>query len=112
MRPGHFSTFFVVIPLSGPKLWSIKVRTQQKRPILEKYKMATTGHTVGLRKKFRKQKSSVLKSYPWNGAKFMTSDQNLSSYGQKTDFHVFRHKTYTKKISNLKMAAAKLQVIF
>ena len=51
-------------------------------------------------------------SYPWNGAKFMTSDQNLSSYGQKTDFHVFGHKTYTKKISNLKMAAAKLQVIF
>ena len=84
MRPGHFGTFFVVMPLLGPKLWSIKVRTRQKRPILEKYKMAATGHTVGLRKKFRKQKSSVLKSYPWNGAKLMISDQSLSSYGQKT----------------------------
>ena len=50
MHPGHFGTFFVVIPLSGPELWSIKVRTQQKRLILEKYKMAATGHTVGLRK--------------------------------------------------------------
>ena len=70
--------------------------------------MATTGHTVGLRKKFRKQKSSVSMSYPWNGAKFLTSDQNLRSYGQKTDFCVFGHKTFTDKISNFKMAAAKL----
>ena len=51
-------------------------------------------------------------SYPWNGAKFLTSDQNLRSYGQKTDFHVFGHKTFTEKISNFKMAAAKLQEIF
>ena len=51
-------------------------------------------------------------SYSWNGAKFVTSDQNLSSYGQKTDYNVFGHKTNTKKISNLKMAAAKLGVNF
>ena len=51
-------------------------------------------------------------SYPWNGAKFLTSDQNLRSYGQKPDFHVFGQKTFTKKISNFKMAAAKLQEIF
>ena len=51
-------------------------------------------------------------SYPWNGAKFLTSDQNLRSYDQKTDFHVFGHNIYTKKISNFKMAAAKLQEIF
>ena len=56
MRPGHYGTFFVVIPLLGPELWSVKVGTQPKRPILEKYKMAATGHTVGLRKKFKNKK--------------------------------------------------------
>ena len=74
--------------------------------------MAATGHTVGLRKKFRKQKSSVSMSYPWNGAKCLTPDQNMRSYGHKTDFHVFGQKTFTEKISNFKMAAAKLQEIF
>ena len=74
--------------------------------------MAATGHTVGLRKKFRKQKSSVSMSYPWNGAKFLTSDQNLRGYGHKTDFHVFGQKTFTEKISNFKMATTKLQEIF
>ena len=59
MCPGHFGTFFVAIPLSGPELWSVKVGTHQKMQILEKYKMAATGHTGGLRIKFRKQKSSV-----------------------------------------------------
>ena len=36
-------------------------------------------------------------SYPWNGAKFLTSDQNLRSYGQETDFYDLGHKTFTKK---------------
>ena len=48
-------------------------------------------------------------SYTWNGAKFFTSDQNLRSYGQKTDFHVFGHKTFTKKISNFKMVPTMLR---
>ena len=48
--------FFVVLPLSDPELWSVTDRTLQKRPILEKYKMATTGHTFGLKKKFRNKK--------------------------------------------------------
>ena len=51
-------------------------------------------------------------SYPWNGAKFLTSDQNLRSYGQKTDFYVFGQKTFFEKISNSKIAAAKLQEFF
>ena len=51
-------------------------------------------------------------SYPRNDAKFLTLDQNLRSYGQKPDFHVFGQKTFTKKISNFKMAAANLQEIF
>ena len=50
--------------------------------------------------------------YPWIGATFLTSNQNMRSYGQKTDFYVFGHKTFTEKISNFKMAAAKLQEIF
>ena len=51
-------------------------------------------------------------SYSWNGAKILTSDQNLRSYCQKPDFHVFGQKTFTKKISNFDMAAAKLQEFF
>ena len=42
-------------------------------------------------------------SYPWNGAKFLTSDQNLRSYDQKTDCCVFRQKTFTEKIANFFM---------
>ena len=51
-------------------------------------------------------------SYLWNGLKILTSDQNLRSYGQKADFHVFGHKTFAKKILDFKMAAAKLQKLF
>ena len=49
---------------------------------------------------------------PWNGPKSLTFEQNLRSYGQKTDFHVYGHKTFTEKNSNFKMATAKLQEIF
>ena len=104
-----------------PNLWSypswvpsygLSKLEHVKMQILGKYKMAATGHTVGLRKKFKKQKSSVWMSYPWNGAKFFSPEQNLRSYGRKTDFHIFGWWTLTEKILNLKMAATKLQEIF
>ena len=36
--------------------------------------------------------------YPWIGATFLTSDQNMRSYGQKTNFQDFGHKTFPEKI--------------
>ena len=42
--------------------------------------MAASGHSVGLTKKFNKQKRSVY----MNNSQCLSSDQNLKSYGQKT----------------------------
>ena len=74
--------------------------------------MAATDQIVHLTKKFRKQKSSVSLSYPWNGPKFLTLDQNLRSYSQKTDFQVFGLKKFPKKIKIFETAAAKLLDFF
>ena len=71
--------------------------------------MATTDQIVHLIKKFRKQKSSVSLSYPWNGPKL---DQNLRSHSQKTDFQVFGLKKFPQKIKILETAAAKLLNFF
>ena len=70
--------------------------------------MAATDQIVHLTKKFRKQKSSVSLSYPWNGPKFLTLDQNLRSYSQKTDFQVFGLKKFPQKIKIFETAAANL----
>ena len=74
--------------------------------------MAATDQIVHLTKKFRKQKSSVSLSYPWNGPKFLTLDQNLRSYSQKTDFQVFGLKKFPQKIKIFETAASKLLDIF
>ena len=89
-----------------------KVRSWQKNLIFGKYKMAATDQIVHLTKKFRKQKSSVSLSYPWNGPKFLTLDQNLRSYSQKTDFQVFGLKKFPPKIKIFETAASKLLDIF
>ena len=59
--------------------------------------MAATDQILHLTKKFRKQKSSVSLSYPWNGPKFLTLDQNLRSYCQKTNFQVVGLKNFPQK---------------
>ena len=68
--------------------------------------MAITDQTVHLIKKFRKQNSLVSLSYPWIGPKFLTLDQLLRSYSQKTDFQYITLKTFPQKI--FETAAAKL----
>ena len=94
-------------PVGGPKS-----DHDQKNLIFEKSKMVATDQIVHLTKKFRKQKSSVSLSYPWNGPKFLTLDQNLRSYSQKTDFQVFGLKKFPPKIKILETAAAKLPDFF
>ena len=56
--------------------------------------MGATDQIVYLPKKFRKQKSSVSLTYPWNGPTFLTLDQNLRSYSKKTDFQVIGLKKF------------------
>ena len=70
--------------------------------------MAATDQIVHLTKKFRKQKSSVSLSYSWNGPKFLTLDQNLGSYSQKTDHPVTGLKKFPPKTQNFETAAVKL----
>ena len=94
LYPSHFGTSLVFVPSLGPKLWAIKVGSWWKNVILGKYKMGATDQIVYLPKKFRKQKSSVSLTYPWNGPTFLTLDQNLRSYSKKTDFQVIGLKKF------------------
>ena len=59
MRLGHLGTFFVVIPLLGPELWSIKVRTRQKVQFWKNTKWLPLAIQLVSEEKIRKQKSSV-----------------------------------------------------
>ena len=74
--------------------------------------MAATDQIVHLTKKFRKQKSSVSLTYPWNGPTFLTLDQNLRSYSQKTVFQFIALRKFPQKLKIFETAAAKLLDIF
>ena len=113
LYPSHFGTSLVFVPSLGPKLWAIKVGSWWKNVVLGKYKMGPTDQIVYLPKKFRKQKSSVSLTYPWNGPTFFTLDQNLRSYSKKTDFQVIGLKKFPPpQIWNFETAAAKLLDFF
>ena len=64
--------------------------------------MAASVNIVHQRKKFRKQKSLVSMSCTWNVSKFLTSDQNLAPYSQKTEFQVFVTQWCGEKIKNFR----------
>ena len=74
--------------------------------------MAITDQTVHLTKKFRKQNSLVSLSYPWIGPKFLTLDQILRSYSQKTVFQFIALKKFPPKLKIFETAAAKLLDFF
>ena len=65
--------------------------------------MADCDHIVHQRKKFRKQKSSVLLSYNWNVPKFVVSHQALVNFGQKYISPEFGHLKQTGSKDDLSM---------
>ena len=74
--------------------------------------MAATDQIVHLTKKFRKQKSSVSLSYRWNGPKFLTLDQNLRSYSQKTDSKVVGLEKFPPKSQNFQDSCCQAPIFF
>ena len=62
--------------------------------------MAVTDQTVHLKKKFRKQNRLVSLSYRWIGPKFLTLDEILRSYSQKTVFQFIALKKFPQKTQN------------
>ena len=74
--------------------------------------MAVTDQTVHLTKKFWKQNRLVSLSHPWIGPKFLTLDQILRSYSQKTVFQFIALRKFPQKLKIFETAAAKLLDFF